>query len=377
MCDFHQNKPLIQLIDRNKFDSLCEKWGMDYRIRTFSTWQQTECLLLSYILRLGSLREIEEVLGIARSTFSDANQNRPAAFFQDLCKVVLEQIKNRTRDRKLRRAIRTLIAIDCTESHVHGSLSRLLPWRRRRATGNKATVRLHAAFDIEGEWIEEFKVTPCRKHENPVAKRFKISSPNTYIFDRAYDDLDFWYMIAVAGAHFVTRLKTFPKLLEHTKVILKRSEGKDGVLWEGIWKPSYACLRLHPNVPKNISFRHIIYRDPEAKRLFHFVTSDRKRSAQKIADIYKKRWAVELLFRWLKGHLNIRYFATKNPNAVKIQMMVAVLVQLLIRLLSLKVKFEGTLWECLRELRSQLAREGLRTLASRQFMSGNRLHQRL
>ena len=76
-----------------------------------------------------------------------------------------------------------------------------------------------------------------------------------------------------------------------------------------------------------------------------------------IADIYKKRWAVELLFRWLKGHLDIRRLPTKTPNSIKIQLAVAVLVQLLLQLKKLLDKFNGTLWELLRSLRTSFAKE--------------------
>ena len=82
-------------------------------------------------------------------------------------------------------------------------------------------------------------------------------------------------------------------------------------------------------------------------------------SAQEIADIYRKRWAVELLFRWLKGHLHVRRFAVKNRNAMKTQMAIAMMVQLLIQLYRIQNKFTGTLWDCLRDLRVNLAKHGL------------------
>lgn len=89
------------------------------------------------------------------------------------------------------------------------------------------------------------------------------------------------------------------------------------------------------------------------------MTSDFKSSAQAIADTYKQRWAVELLFRWLKGHLDIRYLPVKSTNAVKIQLAVAVILQLLLQLRKISDSYAGTLWELLRHLRSTLIRESL------------------
>lgn len=117
------------------------------------------------------------------------------------------------------------------------------------------------------------------------------------------------------------------------------------------------------DVPKEkrleIQFRYIVYRDPDTKKTFYFVTSDFKASAQTIADTYKRRWAVELLFRWLKGHLDIRYLPVKSTNAVNIQLAAAVMLQLLLQLRKIAARYAGTLWELLRHLRSTLIRESL------------------
>ena len=110
---------------------------------------------------------------------------------------------------------------------------------------------------------------------------------------------------------------------------------------------------------KKAKYRYIVYRDPLTKKVFYFVTSDKTASAQSITDTYKKRWAVELLFRWLKGHLNIRYLAPKNKNAIKVQLAMAVLLQLLLQLKKIVEGYQGTLWALLRGMRTSLIRESL------------------
>jgi len=180
-----------------------------------------------------------------------------------------------------------------------------------------------------------------------------------YIFDRAYYDIGFWWNITAAGSDFTSRLKDCPKRHYERQFVLETAGEKVGVLWEGEWRPSQQSLNHHPEVPKDFKCRHIVYRDPETKKIFDFVTSDWKSSAQTIADTYKRRWAVELLFRWFKGHLKIRYFETRNPNAVRIQLAVAVLVQLLVQLYRIVNQFRGTLWECLRAIRTVLALKGV------------------
>ena len=90
--------------------------------------------------------------------------------------------------------------------------------------------------------------------------------------------------------------------------------------------------------------------------MFDFVTSDFVMPAQKVADIYRQRWAVELLFRWLKGHLNIRRFSMKNKNAINIQLIIASILQLLLRLKRETEKLACTDWELLRKLRTAIER---------------------
>ena len=355
MNQFGKGKTLLQLIDRKQFERLCEKWQMDKGTRNFSTWEQTCTHIMAYVMRLESLREVEAALFVPRSTFSDANAKRASGFFEELCTIVLRQIQS-VGGRKIKRAIK---ALDSTRCHVHGSLDDYPLWRDKKAHEKTAHAKLHCIWNIEGEWIEDFRITPGSKGDSPIASQFKISSGSTYIFDRAYNDLNFWWRIIRNKAHFVSRLKECPTRRIQKKILLHGCEDKVGVLWEGENRPIPMTFSRCPDVPKDIKFRHIIYRDPESKKIFDFVTSDFQTCAQEIADTYRKRWAVELLFRWLKGHLHVRRFAVKNRNAMKTQMAIAVLVQLLIQLYRIQNKFPGTLWECLRGLRMNLAKHGL------------------
>ncbi len=355
MKQFGKGATLLQLIDRKKFDELCDKWRMDKGTRSFTTWEHTCTHIMAYVLRLESLREIEATLFVARSTFSDANAKRSSGFFDELCTMVLTQIQS-VGGRKVKRAIK---ALDSTRCHVHGSLADFPLWRDKKAHEKTAHAKLHCIWNIDGEWIEDFRVTPGSKGDSPIASQFEISSESTYVFDRAYNDLNFWWKIVRNKSHFVTRLKECAARRIKKVLLLAENKDKVGVLWEGENKPIPMTFSRCPDVPKDIKFRHIIYRDPESKKIFDFVTSDFEADAQEIADIYKKRWAVELLFRWLKGHLRIRRFAAKNRNAMKTQLAVSVLVQLLIQLYRIQNKFRGSLWECLRTLRMALAKHGL------------------
>lgn len=358
MKNYGQGLDLLQLIDRKEFHALCKKWEVDRYVRSFQTWKQVQVLVLAYILKIESSREVELTFGIPKSTFCDANQERCAGFFEELCRLILWKIRAAVRGRKIRRAIGNLLAIDSTECAVHGSASKI-PFWQAKSGGTNASVKLHVVWNVDGEWIEDFRITPGRKSDSPVSKQFSIAKGSTYVFDRAYNDLVFWWKIVSGGAHLVSRLKECSYSKWRFKALLKDSEGKDGVLWDGGWKPSYPVLRKASQIPKDFILRRIVYRCRETKKVFNFITSDFKASAQEIADIYRRRWSVELLFRWLKGHLNIRYFSAKTTNAIRVHVAVAVLVQLLVQLDRINKKAEGTLWDHLRRIRVALRLGGL------------------
>lgn len=356
---------IFQLIPSHEFQELCDRFNIDKGVRKLTAQKQAWALVMAFLFKLESLREIELALGIPRSTLSDANANREPQFFEELCRLVLWKIYAHLKGRKIRRAVRTILLMDSTECRVHGSMSGLEKWRSKssKKIGSKASAKLHVIWNFNGEWIEEFRVTGGRVNDCPAAKTLKIRANCTYVFDRAYNELAFWWSIVHKRSHFISRLKKCSYSKWRHKKLLLETIGLDGVLRDWNWKPSYEVLRKNPHIPKDFMLRHITYRDPETKKVFDFITSDFQASAETIASIYKKRWAVELLFRWLKGHLEIRTLEPRNTNAIKIQLITAVLVQLLLQLYRMLTNFSGTLWDCLRSLRARWVQLAIRQMS--------------
>lgn len=359
MAEHRKDRSLFQLIDKKKFDALVEKWGVDAGVRTLSTAELVDGLLNCLTLKLGSLREAEAVLGVRRSTLSDAMKERCSGFFQELCDVVLLDIRGRTNDRKVKRAVRELLAVDSSEIDVHGSMFDIPAWAKKRGEGNKAAGKLHVAWNVDGGWVEDFSVTGGRKHDSPAAKKLSLASGKTYVFDRAYNDYAFWALILQAGSHFVTRLRLCAAYKRLQARVLAEAGDRDGVLFDEVFSPGAEVAPKYRETIRLARFRRVIYRDPETKRVFHFLSSDPTLTALQIAAVYKRRWAVELLFRWLKGHLGLRRLPMKNRNAIEVLLAVAVLLQLLLRLKQIIENYGGTLWQLLRAIRAAHHRKAL------------------
>lgn len=218
------------------------------------------------------------------------------------------------------------------------------------------------AWDVHEQKIDEYFVTPGRQHDILAANEFLIEPGSTYVFDRAYNQLEFWVKIVRNKAHFVSRLKVYKTGRTDVKKSKFFPKKKGGVQWDGEWKPCKQVRRAKKNLLKGIRFRRIIYRDLENKRTFEFVSSNFRCSAQTIADNYKKRWSVELLFRWLKQHLDIRHLASKSENALSINLSIAVLIQLLLQIYKHKMKFKGSSTDCLKYIRNMFCIYGIKAM---------------
>jgi len=82
--------------------------------------------------------------------------------------------------------------------------------------------------------------------------------------------------------------------------------------------------------------RIAIWRD--RGKIMHVVTNDLVRPASDIAALYRRRWRIELLFGWIKQHLKIRRFLGRSENAVKLQILAALISYLLLRLAALATR---------------------------------------
>lgn len=89
--------------------------------------------------------------------------------------------------------------------------------------------------------------------------------------------------------------------------------------------------RLKKSYPKRL--RRISFRDETRGKTLVFLTNNFSLSAEIIAELYKSRWEIELFFKWIKQNLKIKSFYGTSPNAVKIQIWVAMIVYLVLAII--------------------------------------------
>jgi IS4 transposase len=330
----HQNTvfhSLNKYVPWSRFEQLVDKYGADDSCRKLTSKRHFVAMLYGQFSGAVSLREIvtgttsHETrlyhLGAApvkRSTVSDANQKRPYQLFAELFTVMLQQAH-----RGLRQAVADAVRlIDSTSLHL-SSLSADWATFSTDVYGAKA----HIVYDPQADQPVYFAVTPANVNDITAAKAMPIEAGATYVFDLGYYDYGWWATMDDAGCRFVTRLKkNTPFTVVHENRVPKNSNIVSDRI--GHLPARLAASRKNPLQVPVRELRVII----ETGKMLRIVTNDLDAPAEEIADLYKQRWQIELFFRWVKQVLRIQHFIGVSENAVRIQIAVALIAFLILRM---------------------------------------------
>jgi hypothetical protein len=321
---------VLKYVPWAEFDRLVGEHGADFGVRELTTKSQFVALVYGQLSGASSLREI--VGGLAshatrlyhlgaapakRSTLADANVLRPCGVFSELLGVLMRQAH-----RGLRRSLaETTYLIDSTGLRLN-DLSR---WARFSTGVNGA--KLHLIYDPDADRPVYFSVTTAKVNDITAAHAMPIEPGATYVFDLGYYDYRWWAELDAKGCRIVTRFKanTPLRLIEDQPVPADSAILSDRI---GHLPTRQAASRKNP------------FGDPvrevrvktETGKVLRILSNDLDASAQEIADLYKRRWAIEMFFRWVKQTLKITRFLGTSENAVRIQIAVALIAFLLLRL---------------------------------------------
>jgi IS4 transposase len=322
---------LLKHIPWSHFDKLVDKHGADARVRQLTTKSQFVALLYAQLAGATSLREIATAMEshsaqlyhlgaceVSRSTLADANAGRPHAVFSELFAQMVGLA-----DRGFRReAAEAVRLIDATGVRLAGIASE---WAHhsKGVRGAKA----HIIYDPDADRPLYLQVTTAKVNDITAAKAMPIEPGATYAFDLGYYDFGWWAKLDQQGCRFVTRLKS-----NTTLALVEARALPDGspLLYDQIGYLPERMAKSRKN-PFQDPLREIGVVLDDGKTL-RVVTNDLDAPAQEIADLYKRRWAIELFFRWVKQTLKIKHFLGRSENAVRIQIAGALIAYLLLRI---------------------------------------------
>jgi hypothetical protein len=352
----HQNTVihgLLKVIPRWRFDRIVNEKRGDYRDRSLSFWSQFGALIFAQLSGAQSLRDAVTSLAshsgllyhlgldpVARSTLSDANRDRPASIFAAIFDLLLPQAIGKLRQE----ASEVVRLIDATSVRLSDVLS---GWAHYK--GAQAGVKLHLVFDPKAICPMYFSITPMRVNDIVEAKKISIEPGATYVFDLGYYDFGWWATLDEAGCRFVSRFK------RNTPVrVVSELPVPDGgtILSDRIGFLPERMAKSRRN-PIQQAVREVCVRTEKGK-ILRLISNDLDATAEEIADLYKTRWQIELFFKWVKQNLRIKKFMGTSENAVRLQIIVALIAFLLIRIAHHTIEAKLSLQDLARLLRTNL-----------------------
>ena len=331
----HQNivfHGLLKPIPWAIFDHLVEQYGADRDDRGIRCKAHLIALLLAQFSGARGLREIEASLKshagklyhlggctISRAALSTANSSRSAAeVFGGLLSALMVQLQAGYR-RKVKDCVRLIDSTSVRLSSLSGDWATF-------STG-VCGAKAHIIYDPDANQPLYLMVTAANVNDITAAQEMPIEAGATYVFDLGYYDYEWWAMLDAASCRIVTRLKanTPFAVVEERPVPAGTSILSDRT---GHLPIRLSASRRNPMSKLAREVRVMI----ETGKVLRIFTNDLKASAQEIADLYRRRWAIELFFRWVKQTLKIGHFFGTSETAVRIQITVALITFLLLRL---------------------------------------------
>lgn len=352
----HQNSVLhhlLKFIPWSEFDRLVDKHGSDDLVRKFKTRHQLIALLYGQLAGAGSLREIEATMeshrarlyhvgGRAprRSTFADANRSRPPLVFSELFQHMLGMATRAMR----RKMDDVILLIDSTGLHLAGIGSQ---WARFSA--DVCGAKAHVVYDPDLACPVYHAISPANVNDITPAKQMPVQPGASYVFDLGYYDYGWWAELDRAGCRIVTRFKANTPL--HQPRDMPLAPGSSVVSDRiGFLPGRLAWSRKNP---MQVAVREVVVTTETGKRL-RILSNDLDAPAQEIADLYKRRWLIELFFRLMKQTLRITHFIGRSENAVRIQIAVALIAFLILHLQHKMSKVQYGFLEFVRLVRTNL-----------------------
>ncbi len=330
----HHNTVLHQVLRHipwGQFDRSVQRQRADKGVRRLDSKTQLIAMLFHQLSTPGGLRPLVcgfnshrrrlSHLGcatISRSTLADANAKRPAAVFSELFTALLGRAQPKLAS-KARECVHLIDSTTLPLNRLSGAWARFSP----DVHGAKA----HIVYDPDADCPIHAVITAQNVNDITPAKAMPIQPGATYVFDLGYYDYAWWAELDAAGCRIVTRLKVNTPLREIGERLV---EPGGAILSDctGLLPQRQAHSRRNP---MNRRVREVRVRT-ESGKILRLVTNDLTSPAEKISALYRRRWGIELFFRWVKQTLKIRHFLGTGENAVRIQIIVALIAFLLLRL---------------------------------------------
>ena len=344
---------LMEFLPIYEFRKCVKRYNGNYKVKSFTCWEQFLCMSFAQLTYRESLRDIEACLRaahkklyhmgirskVSRNTLANANQVRDWRIYADFAQAIIGIARKLYINEDFGVELQqTAYALDATIIDLCLSL---FPWAKFR--NRKGAVKLHTLIDLRGSIPAFVIITHGKVHEVTVLDDLIIEAGAIYIMDRGYLDFRRLHRIQQASAFFVTRAKSNFKF---KRLYSNRVDKSTGVQCDQIIVlTGFYAKKDYPD-----KLRRIRYHDAEHNNTLVFLTNNFTLPALTIAKLYRCRWQVELFFKWIKQHLRIKAFYGTTENAVKTQIWIAISVYVLVAIVKKRLNLKHSLYTILQIL---------------------------
>lgn len=345
---------LLSLLDKARILKISRETGGERYIKHFDAWQHLVIMLYAVIKRFDSLREITNSmfpearkflhLGISmmprRSTLSDANARRPESIFESIYRhlyaIYRDELSSDSRKKLVPKWLSRLQIIDSTTITLFSNLIFKGAGRHPNSGKKKGGVKVHVNIHANESVPSDVCFTSAATNDSFMLMPTKYDSGDILTLDRAYINYAKFEELTRRGVIYVTKMK---KNLVYETVEDIMYVSPDGLVE---YRVQQVIFRKKVKDGEDIvhNARIITYADIKKTRvkLVSLLTNDMNMSVEEIVDIYRKRWEIELLFKQLKQNFPLRYFYGESANAIKIQIWVTLIANLLLMVIQKRIK---------------------------------------
>ena len=352
---------LMDFLPWSTFTRIVARYGGDQRVRTLSCAEHYRAMAFAQLTYRESLRDIETCLSVQvsklysmgfrdpvrRSTLADANEARDWRIYAELAQRLIVQARRLYVNEDLGFDLaNTVYALDSTTIDLclavfpwaHFRTTKACPWRKQGAA-----VKMHTLLDLRGNIPSFIHVSDGKLHDVHALDLLLPEAGAIYVMDRGYVDFARLHVLHLAGAFFVTRAKSN---MDAHRVYSAAADRTTGIICDQtIALDGHYTTQHYPE-----HLRRIRLRDTETRRTLVFLTNQFGLPAATICALYKSRWQVELFFKWIKQHLQIKRFFGTSENAVKTQIWIAVSVYVLVAIVKKRLTLDASLYTLLQIL---------------------------
>jgi Domain of unknown function (DUF4372)/Transposase DDE domain len=344
---------LLDHLSSYEFQQCVTRYRGDYQQKTFSCWDQYLAMAFAQLTYRDSLRDIEACLRsmqgklyhmgfrgkVARSTLADANESRDWRIYADFAQGLIGAARPLYAHDPIGVDLeQSLYALDSTTIDL---CLALFPWARFRQ--HKAAVKMHTLLDLHGNIPTFIRITDGKVHDVNILDEILPEAGAFYVMDRGYIDFERLYVFTLCSAFFVVRTKENVLLQRRYSHTVDKSTGVRSD--HTVILTAMESAKVYPD-----ALRRVSYFDTETNKRLKFLTNNFALPALTIAQAYKRRWQVELFFRWIKQHLRIKSFFGTSENAVKTQIWIAVSVYVLVAIVRKRLGLQVSLYQILQIL---------------------------